>query len=164
MDYREALHHWDYSNDKCANIDNAQSAFLEDFELVSEETSQYLSNEVVHPVKNNFSLQPHLAENDSKVIEQVITTYDNLESELLKLPEKRLEMIHISVEIPRRSELTRAPCILFSRQISYGPALISPEQLNDTLKPNFSLESLDESSSSARFTTTCATKSLAYLV
>ncbi len=123
-----------------------------------------MSNEIIHPVEKNSSIHPYLAENDSKVIEQDITTFDDLESKLSEPTEEPLEIAPISVELPRRPERTRAPCILFPGQISYDSALISRELLNDTSQPDSNLENLDASSSSARCTSTCAAKSHAHLV
>ncbi len=48
--HREALNHWEYSDDKGAKSDDAQFASSEDFELDSKGTSQYLPNEVIHQV------------------------------------------------------------------------------------------------------------------
>ncbi len=147
-----------------ANTDDAQFASSEDFELDSEETSQYSSNEIIHSVEKNSSVQLDLAENDSKVIEQDITTFDDLESELSEPPEEFLEMALISVEPPRRPERAQAPRILFPEQISYGSSPISRELLKDTPQTDSNLESLDASSSSARFTSTHVAKPHAHLV
>ncbi len=111
------------------------------------------------------SVQPDLAGNDSNVIEPDLTTFDDLESKLSELlPEEPLKIALISVELPRRPERTRPLCILFPGQISYGSAPISRQLLNDNSQPDSNLESLDASSSSARFTSTCAAKSHAHFV
>ncbi len=109
--HREALNDWDYSEDDWSETNDAQFADASNFDNLEPDDSFY-------SVGENTSKQPEKGGNDSQDLEQDITAFDDLESELSDPPEEEpLEINSGSIEISRRSGRARALRTLYPGQI-----------------------------------------------
>ena len=99
--HREALNDWDYSEDDWAETDDAQFADVSDFDD-SETASPILPDDSSYSVGGNISKQPQKEGNASQDLEQDMTIFDDLESELSEPPEEMsLETNSGSIESSR---------------------------------------------------------------
>ena len=156
--HREALNDWDYSEDDWAETDDAQFADASDFDNLEQDDPFY-------SVGENTSKQPEKEGNDSQDLEQDITAFDDLESELSDPPEEEpLEINSGSIEISRRSGRARAPQTLYPGQIIYGSAPISRKLVDNPSQPNPSLTTPETPSSLARFTSNRVAQSHIHMV
>ncbi len=85
----------------------------------------------------NISKQPEKEENASQDLEQDVTIFDDLESELSEPPEEEsLETNSGSIESSRRSGRARVPRKLYPCQNIYGSAPISKKLVDNSSQPS----------------------------
>ena len=93
-----------------------------------------------------------------------MANWGDLESELSEPPEEPQNLNSGSTENLRRSDRGRVPRVLYSGQITYGDNLISSRSVNFPTKPTKDPNIADESSSLAKFTSTCVPQSHIHIV
>ena len=162
--HREALNDWDYSEDDWAETDDAQFAYVSDFDD-SETASPILPDDSLYLVGGNIFKQPEKEGNTSQDLEQDMTIIDDLESELSEPPEEMFfETNSGSIESSRQSGRAEAPRKLYPGQITYGSASISKKLLDNPSQSSLNTASLDTLSSLPQFTSTWTAQSNVHMV
>ena len=140
--------------DDWAETDKVQFVDRSDFDD-SETASPLLLDGSQYSVGNNISKHPEKGGNGSQDLEQDLTTFDDLESELSEPPiEESSKTNSGSIESSRQSAQARAPQTFYPGQILYGSAPISRKLLDNPGQPSLNPASPDIPSSLAQFAKT----------
>ncbi len=123
--HREALNDGDYSEDDCAEMDDAKMANACDLDD-SKTASPIPLDDSLYSIKDNISKKPKKQGNASHNLEQDISIDNGLESKSSEPQEEiSLETNSESIESSRLSWRAGAPQKIYPGQIIYGSAPIS---------------------------------------
>ena len=136
---------------------------MSDFDTL-ETASSTLPDDSLYSVGDNDSQQPEKEGDNSQGLEEDLTNFDDLESELSEPPEEPLETNSGSNESLRRSGRNRAPRVLYPGQITYGSTPISSRLLDTPRQSDQNPNNGDMPSSLARFTSTRVPQSHVHMV